>query len=223
MPHTPLLPHHPKVSVIMPSFLGDYPNAASNREDKFLRAVASFMNQTYKNCELIIVADGCEKTKHFYYTHIVPSKHPGIKYTWMDKQRQFSGAVRNCGIMIADGEIICYLDTDDILEPTHVEKIVEAWNRWGQTVEDPTFIEFDDWVITSENLIEKRRRGHEALQGRIGTSNIAHSNSIKTKWKDGYGHDWWFYQNLIVECDRYYVASEAMGYQVCHIPGQVDF
>ena len=50
----------PKFSVIMPSFLGEYSRAAQNREDKIVRAIDSCLDQEYY--ELIIIADGCQKT-----------------------------------------------------------------------------------------------------------------------------------------------------------------
>ena len=48
-----------KISIIMQSYLGDYPNARANPEEGFIRAVYSVINQTVSNWELIIVADGC--------------------------------------------------------------------------------------------------------------------------------------------------------------------
>ena len=51
-----------KFSVIMASYLGNYPGCANNREAKFIRSVKSFLNQSYDNKELIIVSDGCEIT-----------------------------------------------------------------------------------------------------------------------------------------------------------------
>ena len=44
----------PKISIIMQSYLGNYPGSRKDSHSKFLRAVQSFQNQLYKNCELII-------------------------------------------------------------------------------------------------------------------------------------------------------------------------
>ena len=56
----------PKISIIMQVYLGEYPGARTDSISKFKRAVKSFQNQIYKNCELIIVADGCTKTHQTY-------------------------------------------------------------------------------------------------------------------------------------------------------------
>ena len=55
-----------KVSVVMASYLGEYPGRTSNPEPKFIRAVKSFLSQTYENKELIICADGCDRTVEIY-------------------------------------------------------------------------------------------------------------------------------------------------------------
>ena len=59
----------PKISIIMQSYLGNYPGSRKDSHSKFLRAVQSFQNQLYKNCELIIVADDCMETKALYNVH----------------------------------------------------------------------------------------------------------------------------------------------------------
>ena len=45
------------ISVIMPSYLGAYKNAAKDRDRKIVRAINSVVRQTYKDWELIIIAD----------------------------------------------------------------------------------------------------------------------------------------------------------------------
>ena len=47
-----------KISVIMQSYLGEYPGARSNPKYKFVRAVNSFLLQKHPDKELIIVSDG---------------------------------------------------------------------------------------------------------------------------------------------------------------------
>ena len=94
----------------MPSYLGDYPNAASNREQKLPRAIESFLVQGIG--ELIIIADGCEKTAQ------IASKYP-VKLITIDKQPPFSGTPRNTGIQEAQYDYIAYLDNDDVFGPRH--------------------------------------------------------------------------------------------------------
>ena len=53
-----------KVSVIMPVYLGEYEGCATNREDKFIRAVNSFLQNNLSDSELIIVSDDCLITKN---------------------------------------------------------------------------------------------------------------------------------------------------------------
>jgi hypothetical protein len=51
------------ISVIMPVNLGGYKHnnikSASNPAYKFQRAVQSYLDQTFKDSELIIISDGC--------------------------------------------------------------------------------------------------------------------------------------------------------------------
>lgn len=112
-----------KVSLIMMSYLYDYPGARSKPIPKFHRAVRSFMNQTYQNKELIIVSDGCDITVREYQEHW--SDVPNIKLVQCKKSSYiWPGSQRQKGIGAATGDWIGYLDTDDIIHPDHIQNVI---------------------------------------------------------------------------------------------------
>ena len=120
-----------KISVIMQSYLQDYPGARSNPKDKFIRAVNSFKAQLYKNSELIIVADGCETTVDLYNSHFkndeniqliyVDKKNNSMNmYEMIDDKMCYRGYPRRIGVSAAIGGFITYMDSDDYILPEHL-------------------------------------------------------------------------------------------------------
>jgi len=73
------------ITVVMPSYLGEYRGAATNREEKLRRAIRSFLAQNIGH--LIIIADGCQKTVDIASEF----NHPSISCHLIDKQPLFSG------------------------------------------------------------------------------------------------------------------------------------
>lgn len=103
------------ISVIMPVY----------GVEKYLDySINSVLNQTYTNFELILVDDKS------------PDKCPEIcdKYASQDnrikvihkEQNQGLGFARNTGYSAANGEYICFLDSDDYMEPNLLEKAFNA-------------------------------------------------------------------------------------------------
>jgi glycosyltransferase involved in cell wall biosynthesis len=182
------------ISVVMPSFLGDYPRAASNREQKLPRAIESFLAQEIG--ELIVVADGCQKTVE------IASKYP-VNTIFTDKQPCFSGTPRNIGIQNAQYDYIAYLDNDDVFGQGHLQAIADNL--------DTDWLYWDDYV-------DGEVRPVRLEISHIGTSAIAHKKSLDCKWGDGYGHDWEFIQQL----KNYPSKRITTNYQVMHIPGMID-
>lgn len=110
------------ISVVMMSYLYDYPGARSNPIYKFNRAVQSFLDQTYANKELIIVSDGCDLTVEEYNNNW--KHYDNIKLIETEKSKfDWPGSKRQTGVDAAKGEWIVYLDSDDILHPDHISNI----------------------------------------------------------------------------------------------------
>ena len=108
-----------KVSIVIPVY---------NVKDYLEEAVSSAITQTYRNLEIILVDDGstdgsgrmCDALKEKDDRIIVIH----------DKNEGLSEA-RNRGIRIATGEYICFLDSDDYLDVTFVEKLAASMETTG--------------------------------------------------------------------------------------------
>ena len=211
-----------KISVVMPSFLGDYPNSAKNKEAKFKRAVDSFLSQNYPKKELLIVSDGCERTIICASQYAF---HPNIKVIQIPKQELFSGTDRNTGLFYSTGEIICYLDGDDYFGgENHLTSISNGFNYYP----DADWLYFDDHVVysfnpTNNEILAKSKRDVTLDMGIIGTSSIAHKKLTEFNWNfcDGYNHDWTFIQKLLKKQPNP-PKIDGCEYFVCHIPNSVD-
>jgi len=117
-----------KISIVMQVNLENYEGSRRDPINKFHRAVESFKNQLYKNCELIIVADGCNKTHQlFNRSH---KNDSNIRFVYFDrtntsamyeeiedKGKYYRGYARKLGVAAATGELIMYMDSDDFLMP----------------------------------------------------------------------------------------------------------
>lgn len=203
-----------KISVVMPSYLGSYRGAASNRITKFCRAVDSVIRQTWFNWELIIVSDGCIDTVKLYEQ--LYKKNDRIKLVELNKQPLFSGTVRQAGVQRCTGDWICFLDTDDRFGIGHLENM-------SLTLSDPNkenlkWVYFNDYVQTDKE--HSQMREVVLKEKRIGTSNIAIKNKIGASWDgcDGYGHDWTFISKLIKNYPEY-AKIYGCAYYVYHLPG----
>lgn len=130
-----------KISVVMQSFLGDYPNSRSMSKEKFLRAVNSFLAQTHDDKELIIVSDGCEITKKMYELYYSDKEEIKFCYLHRDLQKEksmyskenrkmiYRGLPRQIGRTIATGDVITYFDTDDIILSARLADLDKLWSN----------------------------------------------------------------------------------------------
>ncbi len=206
----------------MASYLGEYGgnygSCATDRVAKFRRAVQSVVDQTLRDWELIVVADGCEVTWELQHEY----SDPRIRFLSIPKQRLWSGRVRNAGIHLATGRRIVYLDTDDIFAPDHLASVAKGMDEalWpdvgimNDRVWDPVKL---DWV--ERVAVPTRENG-------IGTSNLVHMRAMywpepEFRWPAmGYDHDRVFFRYLQAVTDPVHITGGR--YLVCHIPRQYE-
>lgn len=202
-------------SIIMPSFLGDYLNAAKDRPMKLRRAIKSVLEQTYKDWELIIIADGCSDTVKVYQEF---SHHKNIKCLKIPKQNLLAGVVRHKGIEHATGKYIIYLDSDDFYGINHLSIVKKDIGN-------------NDWVYFNDLLYARRRDTNKVeatlkivklSYGVVGTSSICHKRSLNVIWNgmDGYGHDWIFVKQLMKYNNFAKISNSE--YFICHQPRMID-
>ncbi len=105
------------VSVVIPTY---------HRCDLLSRAIASVLNQTYKNIECIVVNDNVpgDDYSQKLYTEIEQYKK-NDRFVFIEQETHINGAeARNCGIRIARGEYVAFLDDDDWWKEDKIEKQV---------------------------------------------------------------------------------------------------
>lgn len=203
----------------MASYLGDYPRSASNKEWKIVRAITSVLNQTCQDFELIIIADGCDKTVEIVKGFKDKPRSEKIRLFHIPKQKIWAGKVRNSGIDNAKGEWIVYLDIDDMFLPEHLERILKGIEENLNC----NWLYFNDFSYDKklEKAVEHKINIHK--KGKCGTSNIAHKRSLNVHWpKDGnYMHDWRMIQNLKHKC-KIFTEIDVPGYVILHVPELLD-
>jgi len=98
------------VSVVIPTF---------NRSDFLGAAIESVLNQTYASLELHIIDDGStDGTRELVSTYT----DERLKYHYQSNKGQ--STARNVGIQNATGDVICFLDSDNIWKLDKLERQV---------------------------------------------------------------------------------------------------
>lgn len=166
------------ISVITPSFLGEFPGASPHRKEKFIRAVDSFLKQTYHKKELIVISDGCPTTIDVCERRYRKELSTGlIILVQLPRHEPFTGAVRQQGIDIAKGAILCNLDTDDLFLPHHLQNISVTFNP-----------EQYDWAYFNfYRSLDSLRNVEELIDAEPNTDQLCTANVV---WRPGLDVSW---------------------------------
>ncbi|MBR6778574.1 MAG: glycosyltransferase [Clostridia bacterium] len=92
-------------------------------EEYIDKCIQSVVNQTYKNLEIILIDDGS------------PDNCPKICDQWAKKDGRIKvvhkpnggvSSARNCGLDMATGDYVTFVDSDDFIELTMYEKLISS-------------------------------------------------------------------------------------------------
>lgn len=103
----------PLVSVIIPAY---------NQSHYLAAAIQSVIGQTYNNLEIIVVDDGSTDI-----TPQVARQFPDNRIHYIYQTNLGLPAARNTGIKAAKGEMLSFLDSDDLFLPKKIEMLVQEF------------------------------------------------------------------------------------------------
>lgn len=125
-----------KVSIIIPAY---------NAEKFIERCINSILRQTYEQLEIVIINDGSlDET----LTLCNQYKEQDQRICVIDQRNKGVAATRNVGLQNATGDYILFVDVDDWIEPSMVERLMDAINE--QDTFDIAFCSFDNAEVPEQ-------------------------------------------------------------------------
>ena len=131
----------PKISVIIPCY---------NRKTYVTQAIDSVLNQRYLDHEIIVIDDGSSDN----LAEVLLPYNDRIIYLRKDKNEGVSAA-RNLGLLLASGEYVSFLDSDDVWLPNKSEVQLAALlsdREAGMAVSGCEYIDENDNSILKPTL-----------------------------------------------------------------------
>ena len=202
----------PLISIIIPIY---------NAENYIGKTIESFINQSFKNFELIMVNDGSKDDS----VKIAKKKleKSNLQYKLIDQENMGVSGARNTGIEEVNGDYILFFDDDDFIKDNYFNNIVEVIKKkdldalfWGYDVSDEDgniFRKYEqvysyiDGILPGKKVVEKLLKGE--LNIRIGSclfnKKIILNNNFRFIKNIRYGEDQEFHTRVLLKCER--VAS----------------
>lgn len=203
------------VSVIVPVF---------KVEAYLANCIESIINQTYGNLEIILVDDGS------------PDRCPQIcdEYEARDdrirvihKNNRGLSSARNAGLDIANGDFICFIDSDDFIAPNYVETLLtlQRKNNADLVICEYDYVEQNGNLREHEKITWNRGITHKDFWQlfcdaeyrvfcAVAWNKIYRAKIFKTlRYLQGKCmEDNFIIKSIIEQCDNIYVTNEVLYY-----------
>ena len=143
----------PLVSVIIPAY---------NAEPFLRETLDSVVAQTYGNLEIIVVDDGSTDGTR----ELVLSYGARVRYLYQANSGSCSKP-RNAGVQIAEGELIAFVDADDVMAPARLAREVETFvSHPSVGLVFSNYQDFGDLTSTEGGHFEVCPRVHALMERR---------------------------------------------------------
>jgi glycosyltransferase involved in cell wall biosynthesis len=111
---------NPLISIVTPSF---------NQADFLEQTILSVLNQTYTHFEYIVIDGGSTDES----TNIIRKYEKYLAY-WCSKIDRGQTEAINKGFVKASGDVLCWLNSDDLYRPETLETVAEAFAQFDEDV-----------------------------------------------------------------------------------------
>lgn len=110
--------HGPLVSIVIPAY---------NVAEFIAETLSTVFAQTFTDFEVIIVNDGSPDTEEFEF-----ALQPYIdRICYFKQENRGASAARNAGVRAARGELVAFLDADDLWRPNYLAEQIKFINQQG--------------------------------------------------------------------------------------------
>ena len=111
-----------KISIIVPIF----------NSSKFLpKCINSLLAQTYQNIEIILVNDGSTDNSLAICQKFADADH---RIRLVNQENNGIAAARNNGIAHATGDYLCFVDSDDFIDPDYCQSLIDIQKNSGADI-----------------------------------------------------------------------------------------
>ena len=139
-----------KFSIIVPTY--------NVKKEFFEKCINSIKNQTYNNFEAIIIDDGSDgKFKKIYEDTIKDDE----RFFIITQRNLGVSAARNNGIKSCTGDYIIFVDSDDYIEKTLLEKMKELIKKYNKC--DVILFEHYGWSSDSTEYVKKLEKDEKYI------------------------------------------------------------
>jgi len=101
------------ISIIIPCY---------NTESFLIQTLDSIRNQVYTNWEAICINDGSRDNTEQILKHYTKLDN---RFKFFTQKNQGVSAARNLALKFCNGEYICFVDSDDTIDPYHLKHLMD--------------------------------------------------------------------------------------------------